>query len=97
MVGWAAVVFPDSGCGVQVAIPRANDSLDLSGNDVRAGKLDDCTTDWRLTKLLDKRTSSEFVLAVSRKIEWFIVRKLECYGYALITFQAVIHVRPAFL
>jgi hypothetical protein len=76
----AAVVFPDSGCGVQVVIPRANDSLDLSSNGVRADELDDATADWRPTKLLDKRTSSEFVLAVSRKMKWFNIRKLECHG-----------------
>jgi hypothetical protein len=65
MASQAAVVFADSGCGVQVVISRANDFLDLSGNGTRAGELDDAAADWRATKLLDKRTSSEFVLAAS--------------------------------
>jgi hypothetical protein len=73
MVIQGAAVLAESGCGVQVVIPRANDFLNLSGNDVRAGELDDATADWRPTKLLDKRMSSEFVLAVSRKI---IMRKI---------------------
>jgi hypothetical protein len=72
MVIQGAAVLAESGCGVQVVIPRANDFLDLSGKDVRASELDDATADWRPTKLLDKRTSSE-VLAVSRKI---IMRKI---------------------
>jgi hypothetical protein len=73
MVIQGAAVLAGSGCGVQVVTPRANDFLNLSGNDVRPGELDDATADWRSTKLLDKRTSSEFVLAVSRKI---IMRKV---------------------
>jgi hypothetical protein len=58
MVIQGAAVLAESGYGVQVLISRANDFLDLSGNDVRAGELDDATADWRPTKLLDKRTSS---------------------------------------
>ncbi|KAJ7885880.1 hypothetical protein B0H14DRAFT_2563585 [Mycena olivaceomarginata] len=68
MVIQGAAVLAESGCGVQVVIPRANDFLDLSGKDVRASELDDATADWRPTKLLDKRTSSEFVLAVNTVI-----------------------------
>jgi hypothetical protein len=89
----AAVVFPDSGCGMQVVIPRANESLDLSGNDVRAGELDDSTADWRPTKLLNKRTSSEFVLAVSTKIESVNTGRLKFQGWMDINYLEESHRR----
>jgi hypothetical protein len=53
------------GCGVQVVIPMANERLDVSGSEIG-----ETVEGSRPIKLLDKRMSRDFVLAVSRKLDW---------------------------